>query len=52
MKSRSAPRETSRRKFVGELAFIAVAATRILVKEQGHWITTAFQNTDVESRDP
>ena len=27
-------------------------STRILVKEQGHWITTAFQNTDVESRDP
>ena len=27
-------------------------STRILVKEQGHWITTAFQNTDVESRVP
>ena len=27
-------------------------STRILVKEQGHWITTAFQNTDVESTDP
>ena len=27
-------------------------STRILLKEQGHWITTAFQNTDVESTDP
>jgi uncharacterized protein (TIGR02246 family) len=27
-------------------------STRILVKEQGHWVTTAFQNTDVEPRDP
>ena len=27
-------------------------STRVLVKEQGHWITTAFQNTDVEPRDP
>jgi len=27
-------------------------STRILIKEQGQWTTTAFQNTDVESRGP
>lgn len=27
-------------------------STRVLVKEQGQWITTAFQNTNIESRDP
>jgi len=27
-------------------------STRVLVKEQGQWITTAFQNTVVESKGP
>jgi uncharacterized protein (TIGR02246 family) len=27
-------------------------STRVLVKEQGQWMTTAFKNTIVESTDP